>query len=630
MKTWLNRTVRRALALMVPMLCLALSVAAQSLSVPSVIGDKMVLQRNSTARLWGWGQPLTEVTVKTSWNKEPIVVKVDELGQWLAEVPTFEAAEKQKITISNDYDKLSFSDIMIGEVWICAGQSNMRFGVEKTIDVLDALKKPNKNIRLYNVPQKSSMVPMDDIYDTEWTTTSSTYLATFSAVGYVFGDRLQRELDVPVGLINASYGGTLIESWMPEEAIVANKVFLDGVNKAKKDNARKWKNKPRHNTAAQYNQMVHPYVNTTVAGVIWYQGCHNVNTTLAHYDQLLESFIESWRERFRNPELPFYVVQITPHTWAGINGALMREKQAMVANEMDHVEIIATIDQNDRTGDIHPRNKRVVGERLAAAALGEHYGKDVDFRAPQMSDVEREEGQLRIKFSNAEKGLMCPDKKIVGFQVSDMKGDYYLAEAKIEGSEVVVWSEKVASPNGVRYCFDECEGNLFCKNGLPVVPFRSDFDNGAKYSRSIYEELSDITVTVKYRGCFIGKMGNGAHPWSNKNWVMGDAIEQMDGWDYLQPKVLEANEFSPKLSMTAHGDGYVYVFARNIIAMYEREGWEVVPCSGVGLKDLDKKGRSRGTIYLCRHAVKKGETVTIPSTDEMFSVVPVAKEIIYE
>lgn len=610
-------------------LCSVVIATAQSLSVPSVIGDKMVLQRNSTAHFWGWGQPSTEVTIKTSWNEEAIVVMTDEFGQWLADVPTFEAAEKQKVTITNEYDKLSFADIMIGEVWICSGQSNMRFAVENTIDVTDALKKPNTKVRLYNVPQKSSLVPMDDIYDTAWTTTASSSLRSFSAVGYVFGDKLQRELGVPVGLINASYGGTLIESWMPEEEILADQMFLSGLNEAKKKNAQKWKNKPRHNAAAQYNAMVHPYINATVAGVIWYQGCHNVNTTSEYYDRLLDRFIASWRERFGNPELPFYVVQLAPHTWEGINGALLREKQAKVANRTDHAVIIPTIDQNDRTGDIHPRNKRVVGERLAAAALGEHYGFEVDYRAPQMSSVEREEGQLRVKFSDAEQGLECPDEMIMGFQVSDFKGKYYIAEAKIEGSEVVVWSEKVASPTNVRYCFDEFEGNLRCKNGLPVMPFRSDFDN-KEGARSIYEPLSEMTVTVKYKGCLVCQMEEGAHPWSNKNWALQGTIKQMEGWDYLQPAVLDNGEFSSKLSITAHADGYIYVLARDVVSMLSYEGWEVVPCSGVSIRDLDKKNRSRGNVFLCRRAVEKGETVTFPSTERMFGLIPIAKEIIYK
>ena len=629
MKLTILKNLRRvALAVM----CLAISVAAmaQSLNVPTIIGDKMVLQRNSTAHLWGSAEPSAEVKITTSWNKKPIVVQADMLGRWLADVPTGEAAEKQTIVIRSEGEKLSFSDIMIGEVWLCSGQSNMRFTVGNTIDVVAALKKPNPKVRLYNAGQSSSLVPMDDIYDVAWTTSSASNLRDFSAVGYVFGDILQRELNVPVGLINASYGGTLIESWMPEEEILANQEFLTGLNEAKVKNAQKWKNRPRHNAAAQYNALVHPYINATIAGVIWYQGCHNVNTTLDHYDRLLNRLIGSWREVFRNPDMPFYVVQIAPHTWEGIAGALLREKQAKVANKLEGVELVPTIDQNERTGDIHPRNKQVVGERLAAVALGAHYGKEVDFRAPQMESIKREDGKIRVKFSNAEKGLMCSDERVLGFHVSDSKGYYHLAEAVIEGSEVVVWSEEVASPTNVRYCFDEFEGNLYCTNGLPVVPFRTDFDDGRLGARSFYDTLSEMTVTVKYRDCFVKRMGDGAYPWSNKNWVLHNTMKELEGWEYLQPRALEKGEFTPKMTITAHSDGYIYVLARDIVAMSTREGWEVIPCTGMPVKDLDKKGRSRGSLYLCRHAVVAGESVTIPATEEMFGLHPIAKDIIYE
>lgn len=257
---------------------------------------------------------------------------------------------------------------------------------------------------------------MDDIYGAEWTTSSSAHLANFSAVAYAFGDKIERELGVPIGLINASYGGTSIESWMPEEEILGNKLFLTGLNESLRDNAHKWKGKERYFAAAQYNANIHPIVNTTIAGVIWYQGCHNVTTTVNHYDKLLTRFITSWRERFSNPNLPFYVVQIAPHTYDGNAGALLREKQAKVAEEMEHVEIIATIDQNERTGDIHPRNKQVVGERLAAAALGEHYGLDVDYRSPSFRAKSlTDDGKLRLTLMTPTRAL-CVKVRCEGFK----------------------------------------------------------------------------------------------------------------------------------------------------------------------------------------------------------------------
>ena len=628
-KLRVERIVRRTVLACALLLATLVPSFAQSLSVPTIIGDKMVLQRNATARFWGYSNPRAQVVVNPSWG-EKVEVVADEFGQWLAEVPTGKAAEKQKVTISSDGEELAFSDIMIGEVWVCSGQSNMKFTVEKTIDVVKALKKPNPKVRLFHTGHISSRVEMDDIYGASWTTSAAANLAGFSAVGYVFGDELQKELDVPIGLINASYGGTSIESWMPEEEIVNNQMFLAGLNESLVKNAKKWKGKDRYFAAAQYNANIHPIVNSTIAGVIWYQGCHNVSTTVKHYDKLLTRFVESWRAKFRNPEMPVYVVQIAPHTYDGNSGALLREKQAKVAAEMEHVEIIATIDQNERTGDIHPRNKQVVGERLAAAALGEHYGVKIDFRSPSFKAMTSENGRLRIQFNDAEKGLMCKDDKVKGFQVSDSKGRFRLAEAKIEGSELVVWSERVESPVNVRYCFDEYEGNLYCANGLPVLPFRTDFDNGRVSARAFYDTLSEMTVTVKYDGCVrLDFSGSEIHLWQNNEIVARNPMKELQGWEFLQPSMLESGQFAPKLTMTPSEDGYVYVLARNVFPLLDR-GWEVMSCTDMPLVDLSKKNRSRGRVFLCRYPAKKGKSITIPSNDDINCVQPIAKEIIYK
>ena len=620
---------RRVLATFVLLLATLVPSLAQSLSVPTIIGDRMVLQRNSTSRFWGYANPNAQVVVAPSWGDEVAVV-ADGFGQWLAEVPTGEAAERQKVTISSDGEELSFSDIMIGEVWVCSGQSNMQFTVERTIDVVKALKKPNPKVRLYHTGRNSSRVEMDDIYGASWTTSAAAHLEQFSAVGYVFGDMLQRELGVPVGLINASYGGTSIESWMPENEIVENQMFLAGLNESLTKNAHKWKGKERYFAAAQYNANIHPIVNATIAGVIWYQGCHNVTTTVKHYNKLLERFIVSWRERFRNPEMPVYVVQIAPHTYEGIQGALLREKQAEVAAKMEHVEIIATIDQNERTGDIHPRNKQVVGERLAAAALGEHYGLEVDFRAPSYKSMTSEGNKLRLAFNDAEKGFVCEEGRIKGFQVSDMTGRYYLAEAEIDGSEVVVWSESVADPANVRYCFNEYEGNLRCANGLPLLPFRTDFDNSQVGARSFYDTLSEVGVTVKYDDCVrLDFKGREIYLWQNNEIVARDIMPELQGWEFLQPSMLSAGELTPKLTITPDADGYVYVLARNIFPLVEL-GWEIIPCTDMHLFDLAKKNRPRGRVFLCRHKAKKGKSVVVPVGEDINCLQPIAKSIKYK
>ncbi len=599
-----------------------------ALNVPSVISDNMVLQRNSTIRIWGTAEAGEKVTVIPSWTTDKFSVHADITGSWLVEIPTSEAAEKQTLKIEGASESLKFKNIMIGEVWICSGQSNMKFMVEQSIDVISSLKSPNPNIRLYNIGQRSSRIPMDDIPINGWTTSAPAHLGSFSAVGYAFADMLQKELGVPVGMINASYGGTSIESWMPEEEITGNELFNYCLNKSLEDNAKKWKGKDRYFAGAQYNANIHPIVNTTVAGVIWYQGCHNVLTTASHYDLLLDRFVASWRERFRNPQLPFYIVQIAPHIYEGVKGAILREKQAVAVARQEHVEMIPSIDQNERTGDIHPRNKLVIGERLAAAALGEHYGRDFDFRAPQYASHVKEGNKIRVKLSYAQKGLKYIGNSIVGFQVSDQDGNYFLAQAEIDGSDILVWSGNVEDPYGVRYCFDESVGNVFCNNGLPLHPFRTDFDNQARYERGMYESIESGKITVRYPGSQEGICTDNFKPWFNREIIAKDVIPSLIGMSVLTPEWLEAGKVMPSLSITSHYDGYLYILVRDINYVLKQKGWEIVPCSLMPLFDLEKKNRRRGNLYLARRAVKKGDTVTLTSSDtNICGVIPIANNI---
>lgn len=602
--------------------------SAYALNVPSVISDNMVLQRNSTVRIWGTAEAGEKIIVTASWAAEKYSVEADVTGSWIVEIPTSEAAEKQTLKIDGASESLRFKNIMIGEVWICSGQSNMKFMVEQSIDVIASLKSPNPNIRLYNTGQRSSRIPMDDIPINGWTTSAPSNLGSFSAVGYAFADRLQKELGVPVGMINASYGGTSIESWMPEEEITGNELFNYGLNKSIEDNAKKWKGKDRYFAGAQYNANIHPIVNTTVAGVIWYQGCHNVVTTASHYDLLLDRFVASWRERFRNPELPFYIVQIAPHIYEGVKGAILREKQAVAVTRMEHVEMVPSIDQNERTGDIHPRNKLVIGERLAAAALGEHYGRDIDYRAPQYASHVKEGNKIRVKLSYAQKGLKYIGNSIVGFQVSDQDGNYFLAQAEIDGSDILVWSGNVEDPYGVRYCFDESVGNVFCNNGLPLHPFRTDFDNQARYERGVYENIETGKITVRYPGCQEGIFTDNFRPWSNRDIVAKEVLPSLVGMSVLTPEWLEAGTSMPSLSITSHYDGYLYILARDVHYVLKQKGWEIVPCSLMPLFDLEKKNRRRGNLYLARREVKKGETVSLTSSEtNVCGVIPIANNI---
>lgn len=621
---------KMVLTTLVALLSLA-GAMAQSLRVPTIIGDNMVLQRNATAHVWGWANAGEEVTVEASWLEEPVKVITSEIGEWIADVPTGEAATKQKVTIYTQSEELSFSNIMIGEVWVCSGQSNMQFQVGKTIDMLDALQSPNPNIRLYNSGRISSRFPMSDIPEASWTTTAKRDLNKFSAVGYAFGDKLQRELGVPIGLICVSYGGTSIESWMPEESVVENLLFISGLKQSLEDNKEKWKGGDRYYAAAQYNANINPIINSTIAGVIWYQGCHNVPYASTYYDKLQTKMIESWREKFNNPQMPFYLVQLVPHIYEDIKGAQLRESQAAAANSIEGVDYVPTIDCLDVYGDIHPRNKKVVGERLAAKALGHHYGfTNVEYKNPEYERMQIEDDKIRLYFRNAEQGLISSNgKELHGFQIGDNRG-FVHARACIEnGNEVVVWADGILNPTAVRYCFNEGVGNLACANTWPVGPFRTDNNNDEFGLLPNIADVSNVEVTVRGGNFTLSRLEDNAIAWTNRpKYHFRSVIESIEGFQMLTPEWEKADTMTPyEISFTAKEDGQVYILARTYRVLTE-QGWNVMPAS---LMYIDDAKGFRTRLMVGYRDVKAGETVTFEvRTSNPSGVIPIAKKIKYK
>lgn len=626
---------KRKAFMLIAALVVSLCSFAGVLRVPTVIGDYMVLQRESVAHVWGWSSAGSQVVVEASWLSAPVTTTADGEGRWIANVATGKASENESLTISSEGEVLMFQDIMIGEVWVCSGQSNMQWNVGRSIDVKDALEFPNEKIRLYNSGRIAAAEPQNDIPEATWTTTNPGDLKEFSAVGYAFGDKLQKSLRVPVGLICVAYGGTAIEAWTPEEVVFGNELFALGHNKHIEDNKSKYTEKatgemkPRYLAGGTYNANIHPILNTTIAGVIWYQGCHNVSFSGTYYDAQLEAMIGAWRSRFGNPNLPFYLVQIAPHTYEGVKGAVLREKQALVAAQMDHVEVVATIDQTDRLGDIHPRNKLVVGERLAACALGEHYGKNAEFRSPSYSRMEKKGNKIYLYFDNVGKKLVCYDKEIIGFQIGD-GSEFCLAKAEIVGKDcVMVWSDNVKKPEAVRYCFDESVGNLQSVNSLPVLPFRTDSDNSILSARGYIPEFSDVEITVT-GGRFVRNIFEpNLQLWNNRKFVITDALEGLLGFDCLTTEWLRKEEVIPsKVVITAEGDGRIYMLCRTWSWVYKQKDWKLLPNSKMTYRD-PKRGIT-GNIWVAYKDVKKGEKSTIKFDSEVSSgFMPIASKINY-
>lgn len=615
-------------------LCFWTGLGAQGLSVPGIIGSRMVLQRNADACIWGWAEEGATVKVKTSWSKDTYTATANVFGEWKVYVRTGDASTGQNIKISAEGEKIQLKDVMIGDVWLCSGQSNMQFKVASSPDVSELAKTPNTNIRLYNSGRISANLPQEDIPGVSWTETGAAQVREFSAVGYAFGDILQKELDVPIGLVCVSFGGTPVEAWTPEECLTDPK-WIAG-NKALLDNPKNAKRISRLATATEYNANIAPIVNMTVSGVIWYQGCHNVSYSAPWYGDMLENMITSWRNKFNAPDMPFYIVQLVPQLpYEGINGALVREGQASVAAKMDHVEVIGTIDQMDRPGDIHPRYKMEVARRLANAALGEHYGKDVAYRMPCYSSMEVDGSSVRVHFDNVTGDLVCAAPSLIGFQLAGDDNKYRPAKAVIDGSDVVLSARKVENPVNVRYCFNEYPGEVKDGNGLPLLPFRTDgLDNVLSAMDRIDVIPSGTPITV--RGVDFNNVEKrtydiGARPWTNRDMTLPAVVPEFRGFEFLPATWKSAGEQMNKVTVTAMEDGTIYLLHRNLSYFFEleKDGWKTFAASKAPF--VNEKKQVKGQMYITYREVKAGESVVLPASEaNLNGVCPLAKSILTE
>ena len=604
-----------------------------TLVLPSVVGSNMVLQHSTTVNIWGWAKPKATVKVNPSWLnlKKPLKVKADAEGFWILPVQTLGASyDAHEITISYKKEVKKLTNILFGEVWLCSGQSNMEWRVNRTPDMKGELKgKMNQYIRLYSTGRIASATPQKDVpvqrkHKAHWAVCNPRDLASFSAVGYGFGKDLQKALNVPIGLIDASYGGTAIEGWLSAEYLTNNPKVAAV---AKKTKNRKWGKKISH----LHNANIYPIRHTTIAGTIWYQGCSNVSSNRTYYS-MLSNLIKSWRLEFRNPEMPFYIVEIAPHTYSGISGALLREAQARVAARTKNCELVVTNDQNQIPGDIHPPKKWDVAHRLANCALGGHYGKSVGtFRSPAYRSLEIEGHKVRVNFKNVPTTLVqTGGNRINGFQVGvkDPKNEknliFTLAEAKIEGKSIVVWAEGVENPVAVRYCFNEDMGNVASKEGLPLCAFRSDKSRSLS-ARPYVEKPSDIAIKFEGEGFVRTTFSEGASLWPGHTFVMSKIYPaEFEGFEMLAPTPVEKGQFCAGGAITAKADGKIYILTSNNSVV--RKGWTILTsCYSRCAKD----GKLKGTFYIAEREVKAGDVVELPKFKGTWGSLVLAKSIEY-
>jgi len=436
-----------------------------NVTLPNIFGDNMVLQRNAEVKIWGWASPKEEIKLTASWNNQEYKVVANNQAQWELKIKTPEAGGPFTISIKG-YNEVVLKNILIGEVWVCAGQSNMEMSASWGIDNGEEEMKnaTNPNIRFFTVPKLTATTPQNNLLG-NWVESTPETMKNFSAIGYFFAKRLREDLkNVPIGLISSNWGGTPAEIWMPEEVVQNDPVLLEN---AKKLNEQEYG--PRQPGRA-YNAMIYPITGFKIAGTFWYQGESNVGSLV--YDKTLSALITSWRKVWQD-EFPFYFVQIAPYKTGSNNfsNVTVRNSQRKILNEVPKTGMVLTSDISD-TIDIHPKNKKGVGIRLANLALAETYKVNSNLvNGPLFKNIQIEKNKAIVSFDFAD-GLHFKNKTSNQFELAGADDIYYPAEATIKNNQVILSSKKVTNPTKVRFAWgNTIQPDLFNKANLPASCF---------------------------------------------------------------------------------------------------------------------------------------------------------------
>jgi sialate O-acetylesterase len=448
--------------------------ANAEIKLPAIFGDNMVLQQQTDAAIWGKATPGSNVRITTSWNNRSYSGHADSEGKWKIKVATPSAGGPYTVTIS-DGKAVTLKNVMIGEVWVCSGQSNMEMPMRgySNQPVLGSNEyiatSANPNIRLITVSRKVSYSPLDD-FESSWKQASPETVSSFSATAYFFGLMLNRALDVPVGLINTSWGGTMIQPWISAEGC-RNFDFIQ-----LPENANRPEIPSPQVPTVLYNGMINPLAGFGIKGAIWYQGESNRNEP-DKYQKLMPALAENWRMKWGIGDFPMYYVQIAPFDYGptGLSSAYLREAQLKAVSEGKNLGMACIMDCGEKD-IIHPANKKAAGDRLAYQALVKTYGKKgFACDGPVLKEMKIEGNQVMLTFDNAVMGLTSFGKGLYGFEVAAANKRFYPAEAYITAMGVTLFSPAVPAPVAVRYAFkDFTTGDLFNIEGLPASSFRTD------------------------------------------------------------------------------------------------------------------------------------------------------------
>ncbi len=493
-------------------LAIGLGVAPAEVRLADIFSDHAVLQRNQPVPVWGWANPGEEVTV--AFNGQTHTTIATDAGTWRVDLDPMSAlAEGATLQVAGS-NVITRTGILVGEVWLCGGQSNMEWTVTSSRDAeMEIAAAEFPLIRHVKVAKNIEAGPIKT-FTGEWTVCSPDTVGDYTAVGYFFARRLHRDLGVPIGLVNSTWGGTPVEAWLPPDSLhdpamavtvsrhqySVNQTILaqneryqseltewqtaraaaakTGKVFATEEPARPWQPGPFKTATVLYNGMIEPLLPYALGGVIWYQGEGNGGQPET-YRAMFSELINQWRAKFEQPELPFYWAQLA--SWDAGNGdstgwAFLREaQQQTLALPYTGQAILMDVGE---AFDIHPRNKQDVGDRLARIALANAYDHDVAYRGPNYTAITYRQNELIVHFANG-KGLTTRDGEPPrGFEVAGIDNEFVPATtATVAGDTVVLTSDIVAHPRNVRYAWRRwVDANLQNGETLPAEPFRTDMD----------------------------------------------------------------------------------------------------------------------------------------------------------
>ena len=463
---------------------------ARSLSLPTIITSHAVLQQHTDVAIWGWGEAGKKVTVKPSWSKAFTAIP-DAEGNWKLKIPTKDASyAKYSITISQNSQKIELSDILFGEVWLAAGQSNMQMelggfystAVEGGPQAIAASN--NDGLRLFRVPRADNARPQIDVFNKGWEVSSPASAVHFSATGYFFASNLQKILNIPVGVIESAYGGASIVSFLSPDVISQYSYVKDPDYKdmviPKYWESYTW---PKHTPTVIYNSMIKPILSYNLKGAIWYQG-EDDRRHPDLYKKMFHSFMNDYHAKWQCGNWPIYYAQIAPYDYSDGSAALMREAQEQLESDKDSMFMIGLMDNGLET-NIHPSDKPTVGFRFAQRVLDKTYHMEgINSQYPHFKSMEirQKDGKVVLHFTGMDDGVAKKPYQFEGFQLAGKDKIFYnVNNVAIEGATLVITPPAGMKPEAVRYCWkDYQKGNVYNMRGLPLSSFRSDSWNDVK------------------------------------------------------------------------------------------------------------------------------------------------------